>query len=92
MTIFIQAIVHHPWRVAAARFEVIHAIDAGFIATKRDLRTAVVVQADIAGVPSVLVAINKVDTLAVWSAARAAGACRCTCGILTARGEEKAGR
>jgi hypothetical protein len=45
-------------------------------------------KADVAGVAAVLVAVNKVDTLAVWSAARTGGAGRRTWKLLAARGEE----
>jgi hypothetical protein len=85
----IQAITHCARLCAAARGEVTYAVETSFISAGRHLGAAIVMEADIAGMTAVFVFKDEIDPLAVWSAARTAGAGRCADGILATRGEEK---
>jgi hypothetical protein len=59
LTIAIHALVHLPGRLAAAREELIDAIDAGVVPAKRKLGAAIVVKTNIAGFPAIFVAVDN---------------------------------
>src|SRR5690348_14339179 len=69
----IQAIVHDPRRVAAAREEVVDALDAVFITAVCDLGAALVMEADVARLAAVVVVVDEVDAFAVGRSAGASG-------------------
>ena len=91
LAIAVQAIANRSGLGAATRKQFIHAVNARFVPAKRDLVAAIVVEADVAGVPAVFGVIVNVHTLTAWRPARAAGSGRSAYRILAARCEEKAG-
>jgi hypothetical protein len=74
----VQAIAYRFGSPAAAWRKVAHAIQASFVPAIRKLDTAVVMEADVAGLAAVRIIRDEVDAFAIRSPAGPAGAGRRT--------------